>query len=151
MKKLIILSTILLTILSCKVNEKPEFLRIENIEVEDSNNEFIILTADAFFNNPNTIGGKLETDGIKVVVNDIEVGTVSSKTFNVPAKKEFSIPLKANIPANKILNLNNLSGLLNSVLNKGMQVQYKGEIKYKVFGFSHKYALDEIQDVKIKL
>ena len=116
-------------------NNRPSFMMMEASSAVDAT----------------TIGGKLETDGIKVVVNDIEVGTVSSKTFNVPAKKEFSIPLNANIPANKILNLNNLSGLLNSVLNKGMQVQYKGEIKYKVFGFSHKYTLDEIQDVKIKL
>ncbi|WP_452223016.1 LEA type 2 family protein [Lacinutrix chionoecetis] len=151
MKKLIILSTIIFVVFSCNITDKPEFLRVENIEIEESNSEFIVLTADAFFNNPNTIGGKLETEGIKVVINDIEVGTVTSKTFDVPAKKEFSIPLKANIPANKLLNLNNLSGILNSVLNKGVQVHYKGDIKYKVFGFSHKYTVDEIQDVKIKI
>ena len=33
MKRLIILSTIWVTILSCSVKEKPEFLMIENIKV----------------------------------------------------------------------------------------------------------------------
>lgn len=151
MKKLIILLTITVCFLSCSIKEKPEFLRVENIEVADSNSEFIILTADAFFNNPNSVGGKLETEGITITVNDIEVATVSSKKFDVPSKKEFSIPLSANIPTNKLLNLNNLSSVLSSMLNKSMKVQYKGVIKYKVFGFSHKYDVDEIEDVKIKL
>ncbi|WP_299255047.1 hypothetical protein [uncultured Lacinutrix sp.] len=151
MKKLIILLTITVCFLSCSIKEKPEFLRVENIEVTDSNSEFIILTADAFFNNPNSVGGKLETEGITITVNDIEVATVSSKEFDVPSKKEFSIPLSANIPTSKLLNLNNLSSVLSSMLNKSMKVQYKGVIKYKVFGFSHKYDVDEIEDVKIKL
>ncbi|MDG1715151.1 LEA type 2 family protein [Lacinutrix sp.] len=151
MKKLIILLTISICFLSCTIKEKPEFLRVENINVQESNSEFIVLTADAFFNNPNTVGGTLETDGITITVNNMEVGTVSSKAFKVPAKKEFSIPLSANIPTKKLLNLNNLSGLLNSVLNKSMKVQYKGDIKYKIFGFSHKYTVDEIEDIKIKI
>lgn len=151
MKKLIILLTITCCFLSCKFKEKPEFLRVENIAVAESNSEFIVVTADAFFNNPNSVGGKLETEGIIITVNGIEAATVSSKEFDVPAKKDFSIPLSANIPTSKILNLNNLGGLLSSVLNKTVKVQYQGEIKYKVFGFSHKYNIDEIEDVKIKI
>jgi len=151
MKKLIILLTITACILSCSVRAKPEFLRVENIEVAESNSQFIVLTADAFFNNPNSVGGKLETEGIVITVNNIEVATVSSKEFDVPAKKEFLIPLSANIPTNKVLNLNNLSSVLSSMLSKTMKVQYKGVIKYKVFGFSHNYDIDEIEDVKIKL
>lgn len=151
MKKLIILLTITVCFLSCSIKEKPEFLRVENIKVTDSNSQFIILTADAFFNNPNSVGGKLETEGITITVNDMEVATVSSEAFDVPSKKDFSIPLSANVPTKKLLNLNNLSGILNSMLNKSMKVQYKGVIKYKVFGFSHKYEVDEIENVKIKI
>jgi len=150
MKKLIILLTITVCLLRCTIKEKPEFLRVENIEIADSNSEIIVLTADAFFNNPNSVGGTLETEGITISVNDMEVATVSSKAFDVPAKKEFSIPLTANIPTNKLLDLNNLSGIINSMLNKATKVHYKGVIKYKVFGFSHQYDLDEIEDVKIK-
>ena len=67
MKRLIILSTILITILGCSVNEKPEFQRVENIKVLESNSQYVLITADALFINPNDIGGNLKTDEIKVI------------------------------------------------------------------------------------
>jgi len=79
------------------------------------------------------------------------LATISSESFKVPAKKEFSIPLQAKIPSEKILNINNLGGLLNSLLSKKMTVQYIGDIKYKVLGFSHTYKIDKTEEVKIKL
>jgi len=151
MKKIIILSTIIITFLSCSVNEKPEFLKVENIKIVESNADSIILSADAFFNNPNDIGGELKSDGIKVFVNDVEMTTLSSKSFKVPAKREFSIPLQASIPTNRIFNSNNIGSVLNSLLSKKIKVQYIGDIKYKVLGFSHSYAVDMTENIKIKL
>ncbi len=151
MKKLIILSTILLTVFSCKVKEKPEFLRVENIKVLESTANSVTLTADAFFMNPNEIGGELKSDGIKVFVNDNEMATVSSENFKVPAKKEFSIPLKAVIPADSIFSNKNIGDLIGSLFSKKMKVQYKGTIKYKTLGFTSTYEVDKTEDVKIKL
>lgn len=151
MKKLIILSTILLTFISCKVKEKPEFLRVENIKVLESTTNSVTLTADAFFLNPNDIGGELKSNGIKVFVNDNEMATVSSESFKVPAKKEFSIPLKAVIPADSIFSNKNIAGLLGSLFSQKLKVQYKGNIKYKALGFTYTYEVDKTEDVKIKL
>ncbi|MFK7780827.1 LEA type 2 family protein [Psychroserpens sp.] len=151
MKKLIILSTLIMTFVSCSVKEKPEFLRVENIKVLESTSKSITLTADAFFKNPNDVGGELKTDEIKVFVNGNEMASVSTESFNVPAKKEFSIPLRANIPTDSLFSNKSLSGLLGSILSKKLQVQYKGDIEYKVFGFSYTYAVDKTEDVKIKL
>ncbi|MGB6268927.1 MAG: hypothetical protein WBF67_07960 [Olleya sp.] len=151
MKNTLILLTILLTFLSCKVRETPEFIKVENIKVTESSPRFITVTADAFFLNPNDIGGQLETDGIKVLVNDNELTSVIAESFKVPAKKEFSIPLKASIPTDSLLSNKNLSSLLGSFINKKMKVQYIGDIKYKILGFSHKYHIDRTEDVKIKL
>ena len=151
MKKVIILSTIILTIFSCKVKEKPEFLRLENIKVLESTAEYVTLTADAFFLNPNDIGGELKSDGIKVFINDNEMATVSSESFKVPAKKEFSIPLKANIPADSIFSGKNIGGLIGSLFSQKLKVQYKGDIKYKALGFTYTYEIDKTEDVKIKL
>lgn len=151
MKRVIILSTILLTIFSCSVNEKPEFLRVENIKVLESTADYVTLTADAFFINPNDIGGELRSDGIKVFVNDNEMATVSTESFKVPAKKEFSIPLKANIPADSIFSNKNIGGLIGSLFSKKLKVQYKGDIKYKALGFTYTYQVDKTEDVKIKL
>ncbi|MFY0712899.1 LEA type 2 family protein [Seonamhaeicola sp. NFXS20] len=151
LKLFIILSTILLAVFSCSVKEKPEFLRIENIKVLESTSKNITFTADALFLNPNDIGGKLKTDAIKVFVNDNEMATVSTKSFDVPAKNEFSIPLKAVIPTDSIFSNKSISGLIGSLFSKKIKVQYKGDIIYKVFGFSYTYNVNETQNVKIKL
>ncbi|MDO7172851.1 hypothetical protein [Mariniflexile sp. AS56] len=150
MKRVIILSTILLTFFNCSVNEKPEFLGVENIKILESTPEFIILTADALFENPNIIGGELEVTGIKVFVNDSEMASVTSNNFEVPAKTDFSIPLTANVPIDRIFGDDNLSSLIGSLLTKKITVQYKGIINYKVLGFSHTYAVDKTEEVKIK-
>lgn len=150
MKQLIILSTILITFFSCSVNEKPEFLGIENIEVLESNSKYVTFTADALFLNPNDIGGELQTDEIKVFVNDNEMGTISTKSFKVPAKKEFSIPLNTNIPTDSLFSNKNISGLIGSLFSKKIKVQYTGDIKYKVLGFSYTYDIDKTEDLKIK-
>ncbi|WP_452229570.1 LEA type 2 family protein [Lacinutrix sp. MEBiC02404] len=150
MKKFIILLTVILTIISCSVKEKPEFLRVDNIKVDDSNSKFITLTADAYFLNKNDISGELKTDEIKVFVNNNQMATVTTESFKVPAKKEFSIPLKANVPTDSLFSDKSLSGLLGSFLSQRMKVQYKGQIKYKVFGFSHTYDVDQTENVKIK-
>ncbi|PKG52424.1 MULTISPECIES: LEA type 2 family protein [Olleya] len=151
MKSTLILLTILTCFISCKVTEKPEFIKVENIKVLKSTSKFITITADAFFLNPNNISGQLKTDGIKVIVNNSELASVTSESFKVPAKKEFSIPLQAKIPTDSLLSNKNLSSLLGSFLNKKLKVQYIGEIKYKVLGFSHTYKVDRTENVKIKL
>jgi hypothetical protein len=151
MKKLIILSTIIVALASCTVKEKPEFLRVENIKVLDADGRTVKMKADALFRNPNDIGGKLLTDGIKVFVNGVEMATISSEEFEVPAKEEFSIPLVVNIPTDSIFSDKSIGGLLGSLLTQKMKVQYKGAINYKVFGFSHSYTIDQVENVKIKL
>ncbi len=153
MKKLILIP-ILLLIISCKVKEKPLFVKVDNMVVVDATLDTIELTADAYFINQNDVGGSLESKGIEVFVNDISVAHVSSESFKVPANKEFSIPLKVIIPTKKVLESNKnglLGGILNSIVNQKMKVQYKGTITYTTFGFSYDYIVDQTQDVKIKI
>ena len=151
MRKFVILLTMVALFCSCSVKEKPEFLRVENIKVLESTSKYVTLTADALFINPNDISGELKTDAIKVYVNDNEMASVSTKSFKVPAKKEFSIPLKANIPTDSLFSGKSLGGLLGSLINKSLKVQYKGDIKYKVLGFTHTYKVDKTETVKFKL
>jgi len=150
MKKSIIFSIIITTFLSCSISKKPEFLRIENIKILESTAKDITIIADAFFINSNNIGGKLKTDNILVFVNDNQMASVSTESFKVPAKKEFSIPLKAIIPTDSIFSSKNIGGLLGSLLNSKLKVQYIGEIKYKVLGFTHTYKVDKTEYLKIK-
>ncbi len=137
--------------MACTVKEHPEFLKVENIKVLKSTSKYVTITADAYFLNPNDIGGELKTDAVKVYVNDNEMATVSTKSFKVPAKKEFSIPLKTYIPTDSILSGKNIGGLINSLFSKKVKVQYKGDIIYKILGFSYKYNIDRTDNIKIKL
>jgi hypothetical protein len=151
MRKFIILSTILIAIIGCSVKEKPVFMRVENIKIDESTSKFVTLTADAYFMNPNDIKGELKTDAIKVYINHNEMARVTTESFKVPARKEFSIPLRADVSTDSILSNKSLGGLLGSLISQKMKVQYKGQIKYKVFGFSHNYDVDVTEIVKIKL
>lgn len=140
--------------MSCSVKEKPLFVKVDNIKVVDATFENIELKADAFFINQNDVGGTLESKGIEVFINDVSVANVSSEAFKVPARKEFSIPLKVIIPTKEVFENNTgglLGGILNSIISKKMKVQYKGTITYSTFGFSYDYEIDRTEDVKIKM
>ena len=152
MKRILYFTAFILLISSCAVNKKPIFIKVDNIKVLKASASSVTLSADALFKNPNTIGGKISTDAIKVIINGAEVATVSSKEFKVPARKEFAIPLIVEIPTKRIFENNKngiISGLLNSILNKSIKIQFKGALRYKVLGFSKVYLIDKTQEVKL--
>lgn len=148
LKHFIILSTILF--MGCTVNEHPEFVKVENIKVSNSSSKIVTITANAYFLNPNDLGGELQTDAVKVFVNDNEVATVSTKNFKVPAKKEFIVPLKTKIPTDSLLSSKNIGSLIGSLFSKKVKVHYKGDIVYKLLGFSYTYNIDKEETIKIK-
>ena len=134
------------------MNKQPVFIKVDNVKVISLRSDTIRLKADAFFENPNDVGGKISTDEIKVIVNGTEVAQVSSDEFKVPARKEFTIPLKVVIPTKKIYENNKngiLGGLINSFLKKSIKVQFKGNLKYKFFGFKKDFIVDQTQEIKL--
>jgi len=154
MKKVIYFIAICFFLMNCSVKKKPTFIKVDDIKFVSLKSDTVRLQAKAYFKNENDIGGKLSTDEIKVIVNGAEVAQVSSDEFKVPANKEFQIPLNVVIPANKVFDNNKggiLGGLLNSILNNNLKVQFKGDIKYKVFGISNTYTVDKTEEIKIKL
>ncbi|CAM1333191.1 Late embryogenesis abundant protein LEA-2 subgroup domain-containing protein [Tenacibaculum aestuariivivum] len=152
MNKIMFFITIL-SVVSCSIKKKPIFIKVDDVKVTTIKSDTIRLKANAFFKNPNDISGKIATDEIKVLINGVEIAQVSSEEFKVPARKEFSIPLNVAIPTRKVFKDNKngfLGGLLNSFLNKSIKVQFKGDLRYKVLGFSHIYPVDKIENINIK-
>jgi hypothetical protein len=151
MKNILYFTLLIIIISSCSVNKQPTFIKVDNVKVASFSGDTIRLKAEAFFTNPNDVGGKISTDEIKVILNGAEVAQVSSEEFKVPGRKDFTIPLVVVIPAGKVFENNKngiLAGLLNSFLKKSIKVQFKGDIKYKVFGYSSVYPVDQIQEIK---
>ena len=132
MKKVLFLLTILTCFFNCTVNETPEFIGVNTIKVEDSNSKFITLKAEAEFLNPNDIGGSLKTDDLKVIINNNEISSVTTESFDVPAKDKFTIPLRAKIPTDSLFSDKNLSSILGSLLTKNMKVQYNQYVFYQL-------------------
>lgn len=151
LKRILLISLFCSLVFNCTVNKQPEFLGLENIEVVDSNINKITLSADALFINPNDVGGTLKTDDLKVFINDTEVANIVSESFDVPSKNNFKIPLTIDVDTDSIIDKKSLGSSLGSLISQQLEVQYKGEIKYKVFGYSSTYNVDETQNVKIKL
>ena len=135
---------------NCSFTRKPEFVRLENIEVIDSNSKTITIRAEALFLNKNDVGGTLKTDDLKVYLNDLELASVISDEFDVPRRKNFTIPLTVKVATASLTSDKNLGSLLGSLLSQSLKLHYKGAIKYKIMGYSSTYTVDEIQDVKIK-
>ena len=153
MKKFTILLLIILTT-SCTVKQKPIFIKVDDIKLVESNSRKITLTADALFNNPNDIGGHLNTDGVNVYVNDVLMGFISAEEFKVPANEDFKVPLQIDIDPKKLFNKDPngfLGGLLKSVLSRNLNVKYEGVIDFKTFGFTYKYPISKTETIKIKL
>ena len=150
MKNILYFTLLSFLFFSCSVNNQPIFIKVDNLKVASFTGDTIRLKAEAFFTNTNNVGGKISTDEIRVIVNGAQVAQVLSEEFEVPARKDFTIPLEVVIPARKVFENNKngiLGGLLNSFLNKSIKVQFKGDIKYKVFGYSSVYPVDKIQKI----
>ncbi len=150
LKRILFISLFFTLVFNCTVTEQPKFIGLENIKVINSTIQSITLSADALFINSNDVGGILKTDDLKVYINDTEVATVVSDEFNVPSKENFKIPLIVAVATDSIIDKKSLGGLLGSLISQRLKVQYKGNIKYKVLGFSSTYAIDETQEIKLK-
>ena len=152
MKNVLYFSILFLLISSCAVNKKPIFIKVDDVKIVSASSDTIRLKAAAFFENPNRVGGTISTDEIQIIVNGVSIATVSVDEFKVPSRAVFSVPLTAVIPTKKVFQNNKngiLGGLINSLLKKSIKLRFKGNLKYKVFGFSNTYPIDKVQEIKL--
>ena len=120
----------------------------DGIQLVDANSKTLTLRADALFNNPNDVGGRLNTEGVTVFVNDILMGVVRAEEFKVPTKDDFRVPLQMEVNTKDLLNKDPnglLGGLLNSVLNRTLKVKYEGVIQFKALGFTYTYPINKTE------
>lgn len=153
MRRFLIVLLIIGTALGCSVNKEPIFIKVDNVKLVSISADTIRIKAEAFFENPNDVGGKISTDELKIYTNNIEVAQIFSDEFKVPARKTFQIPLQAKIPTKKLLNTNKngvLGGLINSFITKKINIRIKGNLEYVVFGFKRDFLVDKSKELDIK-
>lgn len=137
---------------SCTEPKYPEFEKIGNVNLVESNKNHLILSADLSFHNPNLVGGTMQLQDVDVLINDQKLGQVQSKDFEVPAQKDFVIPMNFKFSYEDIKNNaeGNILGILNSLVTKKLKVQYQGKLVYKLGVFSYDYPLDYTEDISLK-
>ncbi|HIP48800.1 MAG TPA: hypothetical protein EYG92_07540 [Lutibacter sp.] len=139
-------------LISCTVNETPEFIKVSNVGIENYSTETITVTSDLVFQNPNSIGGVLQANEVKVWVNTIDLGNVNSDDFQVPSKKEFTVPILFEIPYNRIFKdkENIVLNVLTALQTKTIEVSYKGNVTYKLGAFTYDYPMDYTEIIDLK-
>ncbi len=153
-KKHYFLALSALLLISCSITKKPQFKHVAAIKIAQMSLQNVTLEADAVFENPNHIEGRLSVDDIHVFVNEIDMGSISAETFEVPARKEFSIPIRGTFSLAKIYNDHKkgfLGNLLNTLNTQNIDVKYVGKITYYLGSFSHSYAIDKTEKITLKL
>jgi len=156
MKKTILfllLSGILL--FSCTLdNKKPEFRRIENLEVKSLNTILTEITADVVVYNPNGVSAKLNTMEIDVFANELKLTHISqTNNISIAKKTEFIVPLKANMNLMDLIkNESSIINLINSGLSgfteKKIDLNFVGTAEFEVAGLkldipiSHKEVIE---------
>ena len=116
MKKVFYFLGLFLLIYSCSVKKPPVFIKLDDVKVISFQADTIQLQANAHFQNPNDVGGKIL----------------------IPTKRIFEN------------NKNGiLGGLIASILKNKVKVQFKGNLKYAVFGFTKEFLVDKTQEMKI--
>ena len=152
MKKLLLLLVVGLLFFACKVTEKPEFVGVNSLKIKSVSAKDFTVLANLQFKNKNDVGGTLQAKDIHVFIDNIDVATINTATFNVPKQKEFELPLTVNIPFDKVYKNNKqslLESVMNVVSNKKMNILYKGVIDYKLLGFQYSYPLDYTQELTL--
>ncbi len=150
MRKSLFLLVFTLHLLACQKNQKPEFLYIENVRMTDYDLKTITVMADAVFDNKAVVGGTLTADNIRVYLNEDQVATLNSEAFNMPAKKRFNVPLTVHIPFKSVdreTKANLLKSILSGAATGSTELQFKGNIKYKILGFSSDYPINYSQKI----
>ena len=122
---------ICLFFIACSKPTAPTFSKMEDVEVLDVKNGQVYVTANAIFNNPNPVSGKLVDTNLKVMVNEIDMGTVQQDTTTaIPANSDFKVPVNINFPLKKVFESKKglLKGVLNALIDKKANVKYEGTI-----------------------
>ena len=151
--KNIILLLITAAIWSCAGPQEPEFIRLEHIKAANISTKKINFTGDAIFRNPNAFGGYLTSTDIIVVTNGIEVARIEQhETTNIPANAAFSIPIHFSTSPKKLFETetnNMLGGVINALLKKSIDLQFKGRVHFKFSGIPFKTDVDFEEEVKL--
>jgi len=140
---------IVLLAFSCVPKEQVVFKGVKNIAVKEGSGTDAVITADAYFFNPNDVKMKLKEINVDVMINGKPSAHVKQHIkLAIPANGDFQVPLTANLSLKEL-------GLLDTILNllggKKYEVEYLGFIRIAVHGVTIKVPVKYKEEIRLKL
>ena len=128
------------------IQEAPEFLGIEKLEVTKFKGKTADLNSDAVFYNPNTRGMTLKKVTIDVKTEDRVIGQINkSLNLKIKPESEFKVPLDATV---NIGDVGVIRGLISMFGGKEIEITYIGEIKVSVYGIPRKLHINQTEKLQ---
>ena len=148
-----LLFSLLTFLFACSQPMEPTFKEITSIEVEEIKGGNVTIAAEALYHNPNSLGGNLDGILIDVWANDNNIGKIDQELdVEIEANSEFTIPLVITFPLSELTKDQGslLGGLLKAVLDKKVDMEYKGNLKLSLAGIPFKVPVEVEEEVIIK-
>ncbi len=133
---------------ACAPKEAVQFRSVKNIMVDVGQGDPLV-TGDALFYNPNNLRMKVKEISIEVLVDGKKAAMVNDHPNTVvPARSEFTVPVKAKLSLKEL-------GLLDTFFNllggKKYELRYVGYIRVAVHGVTVKVPVNHRDEVKLRL
>lgn len=133
---------------SCAPKEDIIFKGIRKVDVQADGSE-PILTAEAYFSNPNNVRMKLKEVNVDILIDGKTSAKVRQKLkLEIPAQSDFSVTLIARLSFKDI-------GLVDTIINliggKKYQIQYIGFVRVAVHGLTVKVPVKFTEERRIRL
>lgn len=157
MNKIILFLIATTFLFSCDIeNRKPEFKRVENVNVKSLSATLTEVTADVVVYNPNGVSVFLNSTEIDVFANDLKITHISqTENTEITKKSEFKIPIKANMNLMDLIKdeasvLNIINSSLSGFKDKKVDLNFTGTAQFKVAGISFDVPIDYQEVVELK-
>lgn len=131
----------------------PEFIKIANIRLSEIDNNFATCQADVVLLNPNKFNAKLIYTDISVFSNDLKVASINQTSVSeIPANKEFSLPLSCKINLVNSIGSQGLSGIIEKALSseKKLPLKFEGHCRVVVKGRAYKIPISVQETIVFK-
>jgi LEA14-like dessication related protein len=152
MRNTIIFISFLIALVGCSTPKTPDFKKIKNARVTNVSGKLYTVTADAVYNNPNSIGGNLVGMEMDVIVDDVLITHLSqTKSAVIQPETDFEVPITFDADITKIIGENKgfLKGMLDKLLKEEVDVNYKGHLEVQFLKKRFKIPVDYTEAVAV--
>lgn len=152
MKKIFSCLLLVFVLCGCDIKKDVEFQRVKDVSVIEKSRKSITFLINLEFHNPNIVGGTFKAKDLEFFINDLALSQMQSDDFDVPAKENFIMPIKAKLDESTFKNrpLKLITTIVDLAISKEVNVSVKGNLDYTIVGYSDDYFIDYSQKIDLK-